>query len=131
MPDASAKPQCLIIAESDVLVRSVLAEYLRGCGYKVIEAAHCDEVVTLFEHGAHPIDAVLLETELAGTKNAFDLRIWLRRHHPDVHVVMAGTIDTAARAAGALCDEGPHLARPYHPQAVLDHLKRLLASARR
>jgi len=113
-----------------VLVRSVLAEYLRGCGYKVIEAAHCDEVVTLFEHGAQTIEAVLLETELGGTKNAFELRLWLRQHHPDVHVVMAGTIDTAAKAAGELCDEGPHLARPYHPQAVLDHLKRLLASAR-
>jgi DNA-binding response OmpR family regulator len=131
MSEPVAQSQCLIVAESDVLVRTVLSDYLRACGYKVIEAADCDEVVTILEKGEIPIDAILLETGLGGSHNAFELRVWLRRTYPQVLTLMAGTIDTAVKAAGELCEEGPHLVRPYHPQTVLDQLRRLLASSNR
>jgi len=131
MAEELPEPQCLIVADADVLIRNALAEYLRHCGYKVFEAATSDEVVIALEEGALRIDALLADAELSGRYNAFELRIWVRNHYPDVDVVLAGNIDSAAKAAGHLCDEGPHLRRPYDPESVAAHIKRLLAATRR
>jgi CheY-like chemotaxis protein len=131
MAEEFSNPQCLIVADADVLIRNALAEYLRHCGYKVFEAATSDEVVIALEEGALEIDALLADAELPGHYNAFELRIWVGDHYPDVDVVLAGNIDSAARAAGQLCDDGPHLRRPYDPESVAAHIKRLLAATRR
>lgn len=131
MADDDPVSHCLIVADADVLVRNALAEYLRHCGYKVFEAATSDEVVIALEEGAITIDALLADAELTGRYNAFDLRIRIRDHHPTVEVVLAGNVDAAAKAAGQLCDDGPHLRRPYDPESVAAHIKRLLAATRR
>ena len=131
MAEELQQPQCLIVADADVLIRNALAEYLRHCGYKVFEAATSDEVVTALEEGAVEIDALLADASLSGSLNAFELRIWVKQTYPDVEIVLAGNIDSAAKAAGHLCDEGPHLARPYDPESVAAHIKRLLVSSRR
>jgi len=131
MAEELPDPQCLIVADADVLVRNALSEYLRHCGYKVFEAATSDEVMVALEEGAAKIDALLADAELSGKFNAFELRLWVRDHHPDVEIVLAGNIDSAAKAAGHLCDEGPHLQRPYDPESVAAHIKRLLAATRR
>ncbi|WP_422062310.1 response regulator [Sphingopyxis sp.] len=131
MADEFANAKCLIVADADVLIRNALAEYLRHCGYKVFEAATSDEVIIALEEGAMKIDALLADAELSGRFNAFELRIWVRDHYPDVEVVLAGSVDSAAKAAGQLCDEGPHLQRPYDPESVAAHIKRLLAATRR
>lgn len=131
MADEFADAKCLIVADADVLIRNALAEYLRHCGYKVFEAATSDEVIIALEEGAMKIDALLADAELSGRFNAFKLRLWVRDHHPDVEVVLAGSVDSAAKAAGQLCDEGPHLQRPYDAESVAAHIKRLLAATRR
>jgi hypothetical protein len=72
---------------------------------------------------------VLADAELEGDQNAFELRLWVKQHHPQVTVILAGNIDKAANAAGHLCDEGPHLKRPYDLRRLLTIL-RLIAAAR-
>ena len=130
MAEDVPEPQCLIVADADVLIRNALSEYLRHCGYKVFEAATSDEVAIALDEGALKIDALLADAELPGRYNAFELRLWVRQHHPAVEVVLAGSVDAAAKAAGQLCDEGPHLQRPYDPEIVVAHIKRLLSSTR-
>lgn len=131
MAEKLPDPLCLIVADADVLIRNALAEYLRHCGYKVFEAATSDEVIIALEEGAVKIDALLADAQLTGRYNAFELRLWVKDHFPDVEIVLAGSIDSAAKAAGHLCDEGPHLQRPYDPESVAAHIKRLLAATRR
>ena len=114
-----------------MIVRNVLSDYLRQCGYKVIDAASADEVMAILDDGSATVTAMLCDADLGGTMNAFALRVWMRQHWPDVHVVLAGNVHAAAKAAGDFCDEGPHLKRPYDPQAVLAHIRRLLATARK
>lgn len=127
MPERSTETYCLIIADSDVLVRSSLADYLRDCGYKVIEAASSDEVVAVLQDTTLQIDTLLMDADLAGSLNAFALRLWVKQNNSDVDVVLAGNTRAAAEAAGELCDEGPELQRPYDPQSVIDYIKRLRA----
>lgn len=131
MAEELANPPCLIVADHDVLIRNGLAEYLRHCGYKVFEAATSDEVIIALEEGATSFQAMLVDAELSGELNAFELRMWVRGHYPGVDVILAGNVDRAAKAAGHLCDDGPHLQRPYDPESVVAHIKRLLAATRR
>lgn len=131
MADELSDPPCLIVADADVLIRNGLAEYLRHCGYKVFEAATSDEVIIALQKGSSNIHALLVDAELSGRRNAFELRIWVKENYPDVNVVLVGNVDTAAKAAGHLCDDGPHLQRPYDPESVVAHIRRLLAATRR
>jgi hypothetical protein len=40
-------------------------------------------------------------------------------------MILAGTVEKAAREAGNLCEEGPHLTEPYEPSQVIDWIKKL------
>lgn len=129
MSEGKRSTHSIIVADSDILIRSPLADYLRHCGYRVIEAANCEEIVTVLEQGSASIQSVLADVDLEGDQNAFELRLWVKQHHPHVTVILAGNIDKAAGAAAHLCDEGPHLKRPYDSKAVVEHIKRLIAAA--
>ena len=131
MSETRAESPCIIVADGAVIVRNVLSDYLRACGYKVIDAADADEVIAVLQQGSATVRAVLCDADLGGSMNAFALRLWLRQNRPDIDVVLAGNVSAAAKAAGEMCDEGPHLRRPYDPQAVHAHIQRLLAKARK
>lgn len=63
--------------------------------------------------------------------DGFSLAKWTRANCPGIAVLLAGTIARAAEMAGDVCEEGPLLAKPYEPQAVLDRVKRLRATRAR
>ena len=118
---------CIMIVESDVLIRQPLAEYLRECGYRVIEATNDVEAREFLAKGVAQVDAVLADVNVSGEAR-FSLATWIRQNHPGTHVILAGTMATAAEKAGDLCQDGPALSRPYDHRLVLDHIKRLLAA---
>jgi CheY-like chemotaxis protein len=119
--------ETVLVVEDEVLVRVVIAEYLRDCGFKVVEAASADEALAVLKHAALKIDVVFSNIEMPGSLDGFALAQWIRANRPDTEVILAGSPARAANAAGELCEEGPHLAKPYEPQAVLDRIRRLLA----
>jgi CheY-like chemotaxis protein len=113
--------------DGEVLVRHAISDYLRDCGYTVIEAANGDEAVTVLRKADLPVDAILCDVQIGGGFNGFELRQWVRQHRPELQVILSATIASAANAAAELCEQGPQLARPYEPQSVVDYIKRLLA----
>lgn len=121
----------ILMVDADVLVRHVLAEYLRHCGYRVVEAASTDEVQSLLATGEVRVDVVLADVQAPGAISGFAFRRWLRETYPDLDVVLAGAPVQAAEKAADLCEDGPHLARPYEPQHVVDYIKRLQAARER
>jgi hypothetical protein len=64
----------------------------------------------------------LSDIEMPGTMNGFGFAQWARSVRPGVDIVLAGTPERAANAAGALCEQGPHLTKPYEPKVVLDRI---------
>ncbi len=114
---ASETPPTLMVVEPDILVRMVVAEYLRECGYFVIEGLTADDVLTILGDG-RKLDIVFTEVQLIGTMDGFALARWIRQNHPDIDVILTSGAARAADKAGDLCDEGP-LEKPYHPQDVL------------
>jgi CheY-like chemotaxis protein len=123
--------EVVLVVEDEVLVRYVISDYLRECGYKVIEASSADEALQLLQKASVRVDIMLSNVQLPGAIDGFALARWVRTHHPGIGVILAGTISRAAGAAAELCMEGPMLSRPYEPQAVVDRIKRLLAEAKR
>ena len=115
----------LIVADGDVIVRHAIADYLRDCGYSVIECATADEALSVMGDREIAIEAMLCDAELGGSHNAFQLRAWVRENRPEIHVVLAGNTKRAANAAADICEDGPDLERPYDPSMVLDYIKRL------
>jgi len=114
---------CLLIVEQDILIRHPLAEYLRECGYRVLEATDANEARRIVEKG-ETVDVVLADASGGG----FALAASLRREHPKIKIVLAGNVAVAAEKAGDLCEEGPNLAKPYDHQMVLNYIRRLLAT---
>lgn len=121
--------QTILLVEADVLVRHPLAGYLRACGFRVLEATSADEARQVLEGGKLRIDIVFADAD--GSGDAFALASWIRRSHPGVQVILAGSHARAAESAGGLCEEGPSLSKPYDHRLLLDEIRRLLAARER
>ena len=127
---AVAGPTVLLV-EEDVLIRMPIADYLRDCGYRVVEAASGTEALMVLRQPNLTVDALFTDAQLSGTVDGFGLAQWVRQNRPGAQIVMAGSPRRAAKEAGKLCEEGPMLAKPYEPQVVEGRIRQLLAARRR
>jgi DNA-binding NtrC family response regulator len=123
----NAKP-CILLVEPDILVRHPLAEYLRECGFRVCEALAAIEAKTLLQDDNLRVDIALID---AAGNGGFALANWMRAHHPDIEIVLAGTIAKAVEKAGDLCEEGPDIKKPYDHKMILEQINRLIASRKK
>jgi CheY-like chemotaxis protein len=112
-----ATPSTILVVEPDILVRLVIAAYLRDCGYKVLEVVSAADVIAVLGSG-HKIDVVLSEVRLNGEVDGFGLARWIREQYRDVDVILTTGPARAADKASDLCEDGP-LEKPYHPQEIV------------
>ena len=112
----------IMVVEDEVLIRNAISEYLRHCGYVVIEAVSADEAITMLNEPKVSIDVVFSDIEMPGTMDGFGLAQWVRANKPNVHMILTGNIQKAANAAGDLCEQGPHLEKPYEPQQLIERM---------
>jgi DNA-binding response OmpR family regulator len=122
---AAAEPgsNTLMVVEPDVLARMCLADYLRDCGYKVIEGGLAQDVFDILEAGG-TIDVILAEVNLPGGIDGFALASQIRKTHPGIDVILPLGIAKAADKAGELCEDGPK-EKPFHPQEVVRRINML------
>ena len=130
MAEPEQQSDSVLVIDGDVLVRHAIADYLRNCGYVVIEAATTDEAVIVLDQDTLGVHAVLCDAQAPGTLNPFEFKIWAQGRRSNLEVALAGTIETAAHKAAELCEQGPELARPYDPQSVADYVRRIVGTAR-
>lgn len=121
----------VLIADSDIIVRHALADYLRHCGYRVVEAASSDEAMLALAEASLSVDVVLCDVNVSGALTGFELATWVRQNRPVLEVRLAASVEGAANAAANLCDSGPHAARPYEPQSVIQYIIQRRATQRR
>ena len=125
--ESTAAAETVLVVADEVLIRMVISEYLRDCGYKVIEAATADEAILVLQHEELTIDVVFTDVEMPGSMDGFGLAQWVRANRQGLDVILVGNPVRAADAAAELCESGPTLSKPYEPQLVVDRIKRLLA----
>jgi CheY-like chemotaxis protein len=101
----------------------VLGQYLRECGYDVLEAGTSEDVLAVFRSG-RGIDVLLLDAQISGGLAGFTLTRHIRESFPGTEIVLTFGVARAAEKAGEICDQGP-FDRPYHPQEIVKRIKRL------
>ena len=128
---AQTSPASILIVDADIISRHAIADYLRHCGYAIVEAANTDEALVVLWEPTLSIDVIVCDIAAIGARSGFELANWVRQNRPGLEVRLAGTMEGTAATAADLCESGPHLARPYEPEAVVDYIKRLRAEAAR
>lgn len=116
----------ILLVEAEILIRHPLAEYLRDCGYRVVEAVNPTEARLVLDKRELEIDVVLLDVSEA-TGKGFELAGWIRGNAPQVDVLCAGSVGGAVGQATDLCRQQPEVARPYDHKFVEERIRRLLA----
>ena len=125
--DNQADPPTVLVVEDEVLIRMATADYLRGCGYHVVEAGSGDEAVVVFNTGIS-IDVVFTDVSMPGTLNGFGLAQWVHRERPGVRVILTSGVTRTTQEAKALCALGPLMEKPYQHGEVDRRIRALLAS---
>jgi CheY-like chemotaxis protein len=118
----------ILIVDGDIISRHAIADYLRHCGYSVIEAAKAEEAFVALLEPTLSIDVILCDVSTLGSQIGFELANWVRSNRAELEVKLVGGAEMAAKTAAELCESGPDLTRPYEPSAVIDYIKRLRAS---
>ena len=119
------EPPTLLLVNGDILVRTALAAYLRECGYEVVEAGTSEEAKQALRLEMK-FDLAFLDVE--GDDDAgFELAQIIRKHRPEIRVVLAAGVPRAAAEAGELCEQGPVQRKPYDHRTLERHIRRLIA----
>jgi CheY-like chemotaxis protein len=126
-PDSPDKPTILVV-EDEVLIRMSVADYLRGCGYRVVEAGNGDEALAILATDT-PVDILFTDVQMPGSVDGFGLARWIRRERRNVKVILTSGVARASEAAADLCEEGPMLAKPYDHSELERRIRLLLANS--
>jgi len=118
----------IMVVEPDVLVRMTVAEYLRDCGYTVIEGVAASDVWAVLESG-NRLNAVLADVKLSGDVDGFSLSRRIRQTHANIDVILTSGIAGAANKSQELCEDGP-IRKPYQPKDVEARIKGLMERRR-
>lgn len=105
-----------------------LADYLRECGYTVVETSDADEAITVLEADV-PVDIAFSDIAMPASLDGFGLAQWIRRERPGIKVILTSGVARSAKAAGELCEHGPMLAKPYEHADLERRIRALLASS--
>jgi CheY-like chemotaxis protein len=133
LQDASAEsvgkpPPTVLVVADEVLVRMALSDYLRECGYNVVETGDAREAIEVMTSDV-AVDVAFSDIVMPGDMDGFGLARWIRRERPDIKVVLSAGIARSAKAAGELCEDGPAFAKPYEHADLERRIRSLLASA--
>jgi DNA-binding response OmpR family regulator len=111
----------LLLVEDETVLRRLIAEFLRGEGFEVLEAADGSEGATLYS-SLGPFDVVLLDLNLP-LLSGVDVcrRIKGLRPHQPVLICSAAILDWhEAELRDLRVDQ--FLTKPYHPLDLLDRI---------
>ena len=104
---ADAPSPTVLVVEDEVLIRLVIADYLRDCGYKVHEAVSGEEAIAILQAPEVSIDVVFSDVEMPGSMDGFALARWVRANKPGMEVILTSGIERSADIAATLCEAGP------------------------
>jgi CheY-like chemotaxis protein len=114
----------VLIVEDETMVRLPIAEYLRDCGYHVLEAADASEAMAVVD--SDKVDVVFSDVRMPGQIDGFGLARWLQQNHPRVPVLLTSGW-TGATQKGNDAPRGVRvIEKPYSQAQVADRLEGLL-----
>ncbi len=87
---ARQRAPSVLIVDQDFMARWQAANYLRECGYVVIEATGESDAISLLAAGA-TVDVIFAEVSSLGASGSQDLLQCIEKYHPDLpHLLTSG-----------------------------------------
>ncbi len=68
--------QSVMLIEADLLIRTPLAQYLRDCGFRVVEAFDTEEARSILGQAPAKIDTILMDA-YASAESGFVFGAWI------------------------------------------------------
>jgi CheY-like chemotaxis protein len=124
--DSPASQPTVLVVEDEVLIRMAVSDYLRECGFHVVEAGSADEAIEVLKSNT-AVDIVFSDVNMPGSMDGFGLAQWVRRERPRIKVILTSGVARKVKEASTLCEEGPFLAKPYHHGDLERQIRQLLA----
>ena len=123
-PSTPAAPPAatVLVVEDEALVRMPIAEYLRDCGYNVLEAEDAGEAIGVVD-GEEPVDVVFSDVRMPGNMDGFGLARWIHDHHPEVPVLLTSGYSTPRDGDAARVRL---IEKPYSQAQVVDRIRALI-----
>ena len=126
MPQATARTDTrsptVLVVEDEAFVRMPIAEYLRDCGYHVLEAADANEAIGLVD-SSERVDVVFSDVRMPGSMDGFGLARWIREHHPELPVLLTSGY-TTSRSSDLTAVK--LIEKPYSQSQVLNRIRALI-----
>jgi CheY-like chemotaxis protein len=86
-PAPRSSAYTILVVEDDAMVRMPISEYLRDCGYTVLEAGDAAEAIATML-AAEQVSVVFSDIRMPGPMDGFGLARWLQNNHPDVPILL-------------------------------------------
>ena len=104
--------ELILVVEDEPPVRQLIAAYLKGAGYSVLEARDGQEAFIVFQKHADTIDLVLTDLHLPYLKGELLIRE-MRRRRPELKIVAISGYDEPPP------DGTPFLPKPFTPDEIV------------
>ena len=118
----------LLLVEDEANLRKLVALFLRGAGFRVVEAADGQEGVDRFGDSG-PFDLALVDLNLP-VFSGVEVCRRVRRARPEQPIIIcSAAIVPEYEHALAAVGVDHYLTKPYHPEALLSHIDDEIASA--
>src|SRR5688572_6868209 len=119
-------PSTLLVVEDEVLPRLAITDFLRDCGYRVLEAANGAEAQAILQSG-ELVELMFSDVDLGQGISGFELAKWTRQNYPSVRIMLTSAMSEMIEMANALCDR-PLVAKPYSYPTLADDIRQLLGA---
>jgi CheY-like chemotaxis protein len=117
----------VLVVEDEVMVRMPIAEYLRDCGYNVVEAADAREAIAVME-ADEAISLVFSDVRMPGQMDGLELAEWFRLHHPRVPILLTSGYSGGRSLPAKLASGVRFIEKPYSQVQVEQRIAALLDS---
>jgi DNA-binding NtrC family response regulator len=126
VPDSADARPVVLVVEDEFLLRWPASEFLRDCGYRVIEAASVSEAIAVLSSNSR-VDMVFSDVNLQGGPTGHALSVWLDEHQPGLPLILTSGDKTAAAAITA-DGRRTFIPKPYALTDVDQRIREILRS---
>ena len=116
----------VLVVEDEIMVRLPIAEFLRDCGYNVVEAGDAGEAIAAMQ-GDEPVSLVFSDIRMPGNMDGFGLAEWFRSHYPNVPVLLTSGYNGGRSLSAAAGPGVRFIEKPYSQNQVARRIAALLA----
>jgi two-component system NtrC family sensor kinase len=126
-PDRKADQYIVLVVDDEYLMRGVLKEILKDCGFYVIAVGSAQEAIMYLSKLVH-IDVVFSDIKMPDM-DGFELARWVHQHKPDIPVILASGYSGKTNMAADLCG-AQFLQKPYDFDHIVHKIRETVSQKR-